>query len=160
MSDIFARLEAFDANNKLVTCKRIVRFQAIGKIAAMAIPTAEMHRLWVECDGNLDKGLAPIREALRAEGFTSLFVLPAQTMLVKAIEYEPSHGRSICRGEDPIGRCHAQLRAICSAGNALLRATAVSKETERARESLQRQIAEAEVELQGEVIESEPETAR
>jgi hypothetical protein len=73
---------AFGSDETIVSVKRRYRAQVKGKLAAIAVPTPELRRLWNETKGNPDLVLGPIREALRSEGYTDVFLLPAQTKIV------------------------------------------------------------------------------
>jgi hypothetical protein len=65
---------------------RSYRFQRIGKLAAVRIPSAELIRLDRESKGNIESVLAPMRKALKREGFDDVFIVPAQTTIVELRE--------------------------------------------------------------------------
>ena len=82
------RLTALGHGERVVTAKRAYRAQCVGKLAAIAVPTAEMMRLWNECNGNLETVLGPMRSALNDAGYSDLFILPAQTAIVELQEID------------------------------------------------------------------------
>jgi hypothetical protein len=78
------RINVLGSFGRLLTTRRYY-FQAIGKLAALSIPTAELMRMRNECAGDFEKVLGPMRKALLANGYTDIFILPAQTTLVELI---------------------------------------------------------------------------
>ncbi|MFA4974607.1 MAG: hypothetical protein WC683_18535, partial [bacterium] len=61
-------------------------YQAIDKLAAVVIPQAEMNRVFTEYGGNTALMLGPMAEALKARGYETLMVLPAQAAIVELVE--------------------------------------------------------------------------
>lgn len=122
------RLVALGLNETVVTVKRRYRAQVAGKLAAIAIPTAEMRRLWVECNGNMEVVLGPIRQALNDAGYSDLFILPAQTTLVELSPVE-SADETPDRTDDIADRRTTQLEALLSASKGLLKALNVTEDS-------------------------------
>lgn len=67
---------------QLVGHRYVLSYQAIDGIAAVSVPMAEMRRLLAETGGNTVAVLQPMEKALRAWGYDTLMVLPAQTQVV------------------------------------------------------------------------------
>ena len=78
----FYQVIGLGRNETILTVKRRYRAQVVGKLAALAVPTPELRRIWTETKGNPEVVLGPIREALNASGYTDIFLLPAQTQIV------------------------------------------------------------------------------
>jgi len=111
------RLTALGAYERVITSKRTYVAQCHGKLAAMAVPTAEMARLWAECGGNLETVLGPIRESLKGAGYTDVFILPAQTHLVTLEEVDTP---VVPTEENELRHRTTQLAALVRAVNELL----------------------------------------
>ena len=71
---------------QLIGHRYVLSYQAIDRIAAVEVPQAEMLRLFGETAGNTVAVLAPMAEALKSKGYSTLMVLPAQTQVVELIE--------------------------------------------------------------------------
>jgi len=75
-------------DGKLVGQRYTLSYQAIDKLAAVSIPQAEMLRLFGETGGNTVAVLAPMADSLKARGYDTLMVLPAQTRIVELVEVQ------------------------------------------------------------------------
>ena len=73
-------------DGKLVGQRYTLSYQAIDRLAAVSIPQAEMLRLFSEAGGNTAAILAPMSESLKARGYDTLMVVPAQTRIVELVE--------------------------------------------------------------------------
>ena len=71
---------------QLIGHRYVLSYQAIGSVAAVSIPQAEMRRLLAETNGNTVAVLQPMAAALKAKGYETLMVLPAQTGVVDLVE--------------------------------------------------------------------------
>lgn len=103
---------------QVISQRYLLSYQAIGNMAAVVIPQAEMLRLFGETGGNTQAVLAPMREALNARGYTTLMVLPAQAQIVELVP-TPSGGEpTMERLLDDAGKLQlesARLLAECAA---------------------------------------------
>jgi hypothetical protein len=78
-------------DGKLVGQRYTLSYQAIDRLAAVSIPQAEMLRLFSETGGNTAAILAPMSESLKARGYDTLMVVPAQTRIVELSETASGH---------------------------------------------------------------------
>ncbi len=73
-------------DGRLIANRYTLTYQAIDKMAAVVIPQAEMNRVFTEYGGNTAAMLGPMSEALKARGYETLMVLPAQAAIVELAE--------------------------------------------------------------------------
>lgn len=100
---------------KVIGHRYALTFQAIGRMAAVVVPQAEMLRLLGETGGNTSAILTPMKEALEARGYDTLMVVPAQTQVVELVrEGEASLDEPVHEEAARLQRESARLLVECA----------------------------------------------
>jgi len=79
-------LRVIGHGGELVSQRYNLQYQAIGKLAALSVPQAELERLLQDAHGNVSAVLTPMSAALREKGYDTLMVIPAQSAVVELHE--------------------------------------------------------------------------